>query len=1245
MPKSLLKIWLCAALFLALAGLQACTDDVPECERASDCGDNETCRDNVCELIVFIPDERAVCDAENTCPSGRVCDDGRCEVCVAKSDCGSDQVCDRGDAGDPHRCVDVPDTCESDADCVGGLRCLSNSCVTECSGNLDCVDDLVCVEGSCEDCERDSQCDPGQICTENGCTDVGSQCRNIGEECTPGAPTRPGFVCTRFDGDAEYTCHETCNNQEICSAAFLGLPAANGICQSNADCAGNEYCSMGFSTECRPLPAACPDAGCPGGSMCVDDACVFECSADADCKPGVACIDGLCSPCTNDGECGNNQVCLQNLCVEPGFQLYETKTCAVDSVCQTDADGNEACRRSNCSGPVTGQAECDVLASQNPDAFPNGANCTRVAVTDTFTPTRGPGGGSLIASEESAFFCQAAGQQTVNEPCLIPEPGATAPAAASCSEELTCMRQLGDLDLRDQFVGLINANPGLTFDGLTNINGVCRRPCSRDNQCDLGEQCIGEDLSVAGPGVGYCGARCEPYEVLPKNACPGDVSCLAISREDGWCAELTFNIEFQGQPQEFPFFEPAGDSTPYGACPNGQADCPSGTRCLNLGEGRCLPQCDPTARNQQTQNATCPGGRAVGYVNFIHLAQGAGAVDIYVDDERVADDLTFDESAQPSDGAWFEVSAGGHDVDVVAGAASSNNAPLLYVRVTVNANEAMVATVLPDPARSGGITAFTFDSPRDISAANANLRIAHAVTGAGSVDIYAVPADGDITNANQRVPLATGLDEAETTGFTNVAGGAYDVYVFSAGETTIDGNTAAAVINDVLVDAQQVATVFAFGSLGGNNMTTPAVFPFPFASFTYVPTAQGYCYDLTQGTVDPALPSTGVCFERCDTAQVLINPGSCTLSNSDACQFFADNAGVCFVRSNDDLVSECTSNADCRTLLNQEPVCDSGVCVDPNDGAPITQECTTDAQCPANSRCNLDDGVCTEPYCGVGEECCQSDDDCVPGSFCDERGAGNDGVCRAFCETDDPNACSAGEVCMASEDIDGLGTCRLPCEPRSPGDFVDTDCPAFQQTCRPDEGNYYCQASGDIAVNEQCAEEGASPGVQSRNCEAGALCARDFKLYPAGFQSTVLQAFLAGLDTEAGVCRQTCRPFPVNGESDCPDGFACNPLLPTQVPSVAAGICMPMSTQVGTDGNADSCSDIGRMCGDGSLCSTNNLIEDPDAGICRSSGECLNLCNFATKRGCPAGQECAQLGSTDAPSLFIGEFGICRDRT
>lgn len=178
--------------------------------------------------------------------------------------------------------------CRANGQCVAGACEYSQlpSCCTaddECDDGKFCTQD-VCHAGQCEhtfrvnacSCDAHADCDDGDPCTTNRCTDQG-KCRFV---------SKAGCVPCKSDGD--------CVDESVCTVGkctpngtcnFSRNKLLQGCCVTVADCATLNACSsatcQGF--ECIPVCAG------PGGS-CDSDCC----TSNDDCPKGTDCFLGLC---------------------------------------------------------------------------------------------------------------------------------------------------------------------------------------------------------------------------------------------------------------------------------------------------------------------------------------------------------------------------------------------------------------------------------------------------------------------------------------------------------------------------------------------------------------------------------------------------------------------------------------------------------------------------------------------------------------------------------------------------------------------------------------------------------------------------------------------------------------------------------------------------------------------------------------------------------------------------------------
>lgn len=115
--------------------------------------------------------------------------------------------------------------------------------------------------------------------------------------------------------------YPNCNDNDDCKVD--GQPA--GVCVNNLcqECGSNSDCKPGF--KC--------DMSTPGANRCVPAA---ECSTNAQCQNGQACVSGKCQACVSDNQCGGDEECRNGACTP--------------NVCSADEDcvGGKSCVDGRC---------------------------------------------------------------------------------------------------------------------------------------------------------------------------------------------------------------------------------------------------------------------------------------------------------------------------------------------------------------------------------------------------------------------------------------------------------------------------------------------------------------------------------------------------------------------------------------------------------------------------------------------------------------------------------------------------------------------------------------------------------------------------------------------------------------------------------------------------------------------------------------------------------------------------------
>ncbi|MCC7291167.1 MAG: hypothetical protein IT449_03780 [Phycisphaerales bacterium] len=183
---------------------------------------------------------------------------------------------------------------------------------------------------NCIECAADTDCDDGNACTTDACTD--GECSNTAVNCDDGV---------------------FCNGTETCNAETGACDAGVSPCEEGQVCDEDTDTCTGCAddTDC--------DNGlfCDGSETCVDGACVDGASPCAD---GETCTeeDGCVSTtCADDSECDDGLFC------------NGVETC-VDGVC---TDGARPCDDTDADGNVIA---CDAGAIESCSEGDNEAVCT-----------------------------------------------------------------------------------------------------------------------------------------------------------------------------------------------------------------------------------------------------------------------------------------------------------------------------------------------------------------------------------------------------------------------------------------------------------------------------------------------------------------------------------------------------------------------------------------------------------------------------------------------------------------------------------------------------------------------------------------------------------------------------------------------------------------------------------------------------------------------------------------------------
>jgi len=155
-----------------------------------------------------------------------------------------------------------------------------------------------------------------------------------GEGSTEGPP--PGDAIASFDK----TRWKIITGTDLFSAITGSNPSCQECGAVGMDCAAGSYCGDGLCQQCN-VPDHCGPScvTCPANArLCQNDKCV-QCTSDAMCPAGQACVNGMCgspTPCTSDAQCKDSgKVCDPNTrtCTQPPMACTSDAQCPAGQIC------------------------------------------------------------------------------------------------------------------------------------------------------------------------------------------------------------------------------------------------------------------------------------------------------------------------------------------------------------------------------------------------------------------------------------------------------------------------------------------------------------------------------------------------------------------------------------------------------------------------------------------------------------------------------------------------------------------------------------------------------------------------------------------------------------------------------------------------------------------------------------------------------------------------------------------------
>jgi hypothetical protein len=428
----------------------------------------------------------ALCGQDNQCAQN-LCLDGRCAPpCQGTGDCraGTDFLCELRDIALPNNARDSVQVCVPPTICDESDDCrINETCFVR--RNQSTID-LYCRSANAGGGSL------GQVCAQD--TECGSNlCYNgrFGKVCSQ--PCAQDADCPVAGYECKVTGISSLNNTSINTR--ICAPRSPSACAANDDCATGLTCAVVANVSGSALESVCiPTAGRqPTGVACSgNDACASR-----------LCQGGFCAaPCEDASQCGNNQLCFQDVSVNKDNLVGTFDACIVpaDQRCASSSQCNDGIR-------VCGDLRTN--AQSETEAFcrlPNsGANIKQL-------------GAACTASNE----CRENICQPLSNECSV-----------VCNQDANC----------NQAGGQICAHYGF---GNSLTLGLCTKSCADNSACAPGLFCTINSDSAANdidqvceepPGAKDLGAPCADGSECNTGLCLSNLSLTTTAcSSDAQCA-------------------------------------------------------------------------------------------------------------------------------------------------------------------------------------------------------------------------------------------------------------------------------------------------------------------------------------------------------------------------------------------------------------------------------------------------------------------------------------------------------------------------------------------------------------------------------------------------------------------------------------------------------------------------------------------------------------------------------------
>ena len=573
----------CESDFDCRFGMHCAANQCVACVDASDCNDGNSCTADCCspEGVCYHDPEPGCCTTNADCNDDNFCTKDVCQAgqCVSELSadplcCNDDDDCEGPDVCHPAKCMKyslakpikfskgkskagksvtiqrcrvlpaIPGCCIGDKDCDDGNPCTTNTC----------TDNNVCVTGlvaAC--CKKDADCEDGDACTVGQCK-AGScsyekkeagTCCNSSKDCDDknactvdlcdaggGCQHLPKKGCCLDDSECDdgvFCTQDVCNKANLCSA----LPI-KGCCEGDKDCDDGQTCTSDY---------------CDDKNQCAANDIKGCCTADADCDDANVCTTNTCSAdnkcesqdvkgcCTSDKQCDDTNVCTINTC-------GDDNTCAtlgIKGCCNSDEQCDDAnvCTKDTCSA----DNKCENQAQQDCCQDAKDCNDDNPCTLDTCGPDntcQNVGIKNCCAEDTDCKDKNPCVTGTCsNNQCLFKEDAGCCQSDDECDQPLdpcqegvcfknTCQSQsVANCCNSDKDCDDANSCTTDTCNEKTNTcsNVPAKGCCAIDADCDDGDPCTTDTCKAGNCVQEYVKLCCETAEECDdKNACTID-SC------------------------------------------------------------------------------------------------------------------------------------------------------------------------------------------------------------------------------------------------------------------------------------------------------------------------------------------------------------------------------------------------------------------------------------------------------------------------------------------------------------------------------------------------------------------------------------------------------------------------------------------------------------------------------------------------------------------------------------------------